>query len=294
MKIKYFSTLILLMINQIAIGQIDTIFVNKNNNVNIVFESPIQRAYTGNNYYSLIFEQNVDKILVLKAVEGPDSNLFVLTEDNFMYNFIIAYKENLREFYKLIDITKAINYTGPVEQENKETSDTDNAIKKDTVYNLQSVHNVKNLYENDKQAAMKKVCVSLTTQDHFYARSIVLANNISLQLMNIVNNKNELYFYFEIANKIGMDYDIDMFDYTLNTQSVKKRSNSQAQTITPIYTYWLPQKVKGNSKQRFVVVFEKFTVSHKKVFIMNIKEVNGERDIYIEIPSKQINNPNIY
>jgi len=283
--------------------------VNSNNNVHLIFDSPIEKASVGNPSYSLIYNpEKQDKIIIVKGLKADQTNLFVICADGLMYNFLLQYSEVINEYYRMVSKHQAINYRTepikPVEKLNiadKPTKKKRN--RKDTVeapieeidssYSLGSRVKAKNLYEYDKKEYMRKIASSMVTKGNYFARTISEKNNMSLQLMNIVFNKNEMYFYFEVKNSSRMEFDVEYINYVISTKKGIKRSNTQGTPKEPIYTYQLPKKIKGKGNNRFVVVFEKFTVQKKKVFELAIIEKNGERDIKVLVAPKQINNPNL-
>ena len=283
---------------------------NLNNTVFFHFDSQITSSYIGNDNYIFMFDKNNNANLgVLKILEEntKPSNLLITTKSGLIYSFILKYEHNLTNFNYFIKPSEAINYnklksvlevvkTPATISETPITEQVNNidslVVENDKDYGLQSISNVKNLYLHNKNLYFEKEIKKNIDDKAFYFKTLVSKNGLIFQLLNIKYNKDELYFYYEIKNKRLVDLDIDYMTFEITSKSNKLRASSQAIEQKPLYIYNSPKVVKGNSKTRFVAVFKKFTISKKKVFLTSIKEKNGERDIYIPITYKQVNDPN--
>lgn len=280
-----------------------TIYANKQNNVFLHFQAPIKSGIVGNDDFVFAFDnENDSSIGIIKCLnqKAINTNLLVTTKDNLIYSYIISFKNDLQKFIFFVEKNEALNFVLTnkliVSEKGKKKSLKNNVDEninqinnssinkqKDTIYSLNSLENVKNLYKYDKELYMNKIAKNLIGKKAFYLKSLVIKNNLLIKLLNIKYDKNELYFAFEIKNKGTMDLNIDYLIYEINSKSIKKRTSAQAIEVKPIYNYKLPKVIKGNSVIRFIAVFEKFTISNKKVFILSIKEENGERDLEIPI-----------
>jgi hypothetical protein len=309
---KNLTTYILLIFYVSLLGQNEkVIYANKQNNVFMHFKSPISTGIVGNDDFVFIFDsENDSQIGILKILneKADATNLLVTTKGGMIYSYILEFKHDIFNYNHFIDTSEALNYIEKKEniiiskksdsKENyidvleKGKKNENNLKKTDTIYNLQTIDNVANLYLHKKKKYFEKYCNGIVQEKPFYFKSLVSKNGLVFRLLNIKYNKNELYFIYEVKNNYLMDLDIDYMSFEITSKSLKKRSSAQAIAQEPIYSYKSPVTIKGNTTIRFIEVFEKFTISKKKVFLTTIKEKNGERDIYITSFSKQVNNPN--
>ena len=273
------------------------IYANKDTNVFLHFEDSIVNSYVGNENY--LFLHNVgDGLGVLKILDDVvnTTNILITTKNGLMYSFILKYKNEINQFNVFVKETEAINYKRKKKSLDNEKNSlnikSDSISSIDSTYNISDVKNVKNIYKYKKEVYFNKTCKKYIDIKPFYFKNLVSKNQLIIKLNNIHYNKNELYFIYEIKNKSSLDLNIDMITYEISSKSKKLRASAQAIIKTPIYTFQSPKVIKGNSTVKYIAVFDMFTIGRKKVFLISIKENNGERDINLSIAPKQINNPN--
>src|SRR5690606_22127529 len=103
MKSIYISLYFLLMA-QYGISQKDTLYVNDNHNLVMVFPDPIIKAVTGHPNFGLGFDPNTDMRLgLLQGHPGPDSNLLVLTSGGRAFYYYLEYREQLAESHMFVE-----------------------------------------------------------------------------------------------------------------------------------------------------------------------------------------------
>lgn len=290
------------------------LYVNSNNNVNLFFQSPIIRATVGANNFTFGFDTKVKgKIGILKGAPGPDSNLLIITEDNNIYSFEVKYKKVLDKYdYFIINDNAIGNLDGDqkssqyipntIESDDENTSKT--IVENDFYENKDQVEisdsgTSKNdsvsdnlLYEKDKERYMEKFSSNLVSVQPKIKRYVTEKSNVILKLNNLLYNKNELYFYVSIINNSPVDYDVNYIKFFLTAKKNKKKASSQKIEYEPIYRYHVPKRVIGLTENKFVFVFNKFSINQEKTLVMVLNELKGERNLELPITNDIINNPN--
>lgn len=312
---KEFIILFTLVLSQNMCSQIKTLYTNENHKIIVEFESPIERAIVGNRNFFFAFDsQSKDKMGTLTGIKGKKTNLFIITSDGLNYSFVLEYKSNISNtnFYEPISSKSALNYSALqnrllYEKEYQLKTDSlqkieeykiENLLKNDTIYSLQSLKNASNLYTYDKNKYINKYSKYIINKKAFYQKFSAGSHNINLSLLNIIYEKNEYYFILEINNKSGVDFNINYLNFYKTSLSRKTRNSSQRIELPedenaefPI-KYNVPKTVKAHTKNRFIYVFEKITLSNKNKIVVRLNELKGERTIELNIKYQDINNPN--
>ena len=103
-------------------------------------------------------------------------------------------------------------------------------------------------------------------------------------------DREELYFLFNVENKEPIDLDINFLKSFIGT-NYKQSSSNQKSEFEPIYRYAQPSRVEGNTSTTFFMVFEKFTLDKNKHLVIELDELNGNRNISLDIEHLLINRP---
>ncbi len=164
--------------------------------------------------------------------------------------------------------------------------------KKNKNESLNNEGNDDELYKWHKDEYMRKTCVYKGKPYYKGNMTKVVNKKNSLFLSNIVYDRNELYFFFEMENKSGLDYEINFVNFAVDLRKKSKKSSAQQILKKPIYEYKVPKKIARDGKERMAYVFDKFSISSSKIFCIEVNEKNGERNLFLTIDSETINNPN--
>ena len=92
------------------------------------------------------------------------------------------------------------------------------------------------------------------------------------------------------ANHSNIDYDVDLFKFYIRDKARIKRTASQEVEVKPIYVYGNDKKIKGKSTTDLVYVLQKFTIPESKYLNIEMFELNGGRNIDLNIKNKTIVN----
>lgn len=268
----------------------DTIYVNMENNVYLFFSSPIKQGISGSESVIFVYnKENKEKIGILKGKPGSNTNLLIITDDGYIYSYLIMYKKNLAKFNYFINKNNSIN---SVNRENSKTENKEfynNDAITENSYDTVSIYGKKKLESKNK---LKTNCKSVINDGVFFKRFVNINSNVQLYLNNLEYKNNYYYFYVEIKNLTNVDYDINFFEFYLSTKKKKLRSAAQKIIYKPDYIYNNAKRIKGKGNQKYVFVIKKFTISDNKVLIFDVNELKGERNLSLEINSEIINNPN--
>jgi hypothetical protein len=95
-----------------------------------------------------------------------------------------------------------------------------------------------------------------------------------------------------LKNNSTLDYDINYLNWYLNSQNKKRNTTSQSIIYKYKYSYNFPKKIEAGQSKEVVFIFDKFSINEKKILVVELTEINGEREVYLEIPNAYILNPN--
>jgi hypothetical protein len=114
---------------------------------------------------------------------------------------------------------------------------------------------------------------------------------INLKLENIVFDREELYFVIEIKNASPIDYELNFLNLSVETRKNGKKKSIQKLVLEPVFKYNLPGIIPVGKIARFVYVLPKFSIAADKVVMIDLKELNGERDLKLKVRKRVVNNP---
>jgi conjugative transposon TraN protein len=115
-----------------------------------------------------------------------------------------------------------------------------------------------------------------------------VANGTSIAIKGLYVQDDVLYFQFALQNYSALNYNIKLFRFFIKDKKKSKRTASQEIEINPIYILGNTDVIRSNSEQVVVVAVPKFTIPDKKVFIVQMQEQNGGRNLQLEIRNKEI------
>jgi len=232
---------------------IDTVYANKHQIVSLNFESPIEKGITGAEHFVFTYNrEESEKLGLLQAQKGVESNLLVMTKDGGIYSFVISYRDSLAVFNHFIDPTKSLR---------RKPINTD--VKSKT---------------QPKTNSYNKLCKQLlgrTNQFH----QIYTKGGIRLKMTESIYHNKEVYIVYELKNSSAIDYEIDQMELYKVIGTNKRRASYQEISIAPLHSFQMPKIVSQGNTIRFVVVYPKFTLGNHNSLKMSLKEKNGSRNI---------------
>lgn len=146
------------------------------------------------------------------------------------------------------------------------------------------------LYETDKEEYFRRKCYYNQFKKGSIVKYFARKDNVFLWLKEVYYNHNELYFLFRLENKETIDYDIRLIRTSIGT-NYKKSSSNQKTPFPPDFKYKVPKRVKGNTSNYFFLVYDKFTLDKNKDLVVQLDEINGNRNITLKIDRTKVNRP---
>lgn len=116
----------------------------------------------------------------------------------------------------------------------------------------------------------------------------VIKNKFEMSMANLYVHKDFMFFAFDIKNFSNIDYDIDFIKCFQRDMKKSKNTIQQELEITPVYQRDFTRKISGNTTNRFILVFNKFTIPDDKIFEIEMFEKGGGRHMTLTILNEYI------
>jgi len=146
------------------------------------------------------------------------------------------------------------------------------------------------LYASDRKEYIRRKCYYNQFNKELMTREYTRNGNVLLWLQGIYYDHNETYFHFRIENKETIDFDINFLRTSIVTD-YGKSSSVQKTEIEPLFKYKVPKRILGATENHFFVVFDKFTLDKHKDLRFQIDELNGNRNITLDVQHTFVNRP---
>lgn len=263
------------MLHAQNIEKLDTIYVNDTKIVSLFFPKPIRQGIVGkSNFVFSYHKEELHYFGLLQGTPGAESNLLAITSDGQVYSYILKYADRLSKLNYFITENEGIGNEEP----------HSNILKVDEKISLANDTLVSDQFMVHRQTCSELLVIS--------KRKIVRSkrkNQIKLSVKNSTYKNNALYFSMEIKNNSAIDYDVNFLRFFISNSIGFKKKSTQTISKEPIFTYLLPNKIKGGTKSQFMVVFSKFTIDNHKKMMIELNELNGERNIKLKITGRSMN-----
>ena len=250
---------------------LDTIYANDQKNVALFFPEPIRQGITGSDNF--VFTYNRDKeqnFGLLQAKPGKESNLLVINRNGAIYSYIIRYKEQLSKLNYFVPSTSSIGNEKSVSVVPTVSNEEKNIDKSD--YYLRACKYLVNRKLN-----------SINLRERY--------QGIVLSIEHIVFDAEELYFVIQIRNTSTLDYDLNFLDLSVQTRQKGKKKSLQRSYQKPLFIHNRPTRIAENQTVRMVYVMPKFSLSNDRRAVLELNEINGERNLKLKVSHRYINNP---
>lgn len=252
-----------------AVYSQDTLRVNIFKTQPYVFEDKIITVSKGTDGEQLNHSIENDNVLILKSKIGINdfvpTTLYVKTEKGYHYNFLVEYAQKIAIGLKQIPLDRAAI---------KPVKTMSNSIEKHAV-------NTGNLGKTLKDKRRLK---------RHYARF----DSVYLRFINHYYADQEVYYKIEVDNKSSFDYLIEYFKFFVATTTNKQKESNSRTLLKPGVDYEIMHAQEGIGPQNtgtFVFKFKKFSLNKEQRFLIQLKEKNGGRDLFLTINSRLINQP---
>ena len=139
---------------------------------------------------------------------------------------------------------------------------------------------------HQEDAFYKKCQLVLKTKRDINTIGEILGS-VSIELENILADKDLLFFKITINNNSEIRYDIDVIDFVISNK--KKKRINQDESLQPIYSLHPGLvSVPAYCSLQQVLVFKKFTFTHKQRLRIEVRELQGGRSLNFILTTKQL------
>jgi conjugative transposon TraN protein len=245
---------------QPAVIPSDHLEVTFNKTTVLIFPANIKKVDIGNPDVTArtVKIDEVEKILRVKAAKenAATSSLHVFTDDGRVYSFTVSYSANPP--YETRDLSKE---------------------KPDAIPYILSATGTMNA------ATVRDFAEFISNLRPTVARPRTSNNLVQMYMRGIYYHNGVVFFHFKISNLSDLPYNIDFTRFYIKDQKTSKRTSIMEKEIQPLYIYYAKgTRVEGWDKESVVVAFDQFTISQKKLFMMELFEKNGDR--HLQCPVK--------
>lgn len=226
---------------------------------NIVFPYAIISVDRGSKDVLAHKAKGVENVLQIKAAKRDfvQTNLSVMTADGRLNSFLVDYSAQ----------PSLLNICLMKEEDKKRT----------TILS-------QGLYQNEIEAYSNNAIQS--TKKFRYGTNKKFGIWFSLDGLFIKDDV--MYMRFTIKNDTYINYDIDQFRCYIRDVRKAKRTAAQEIEMRPLLLYNKVDKVKAKQRHTFIFAVSKFTIPDRKIFIVQLMEKNGGRDLELHLKNKKI------
>lgn len=271
-----------------------TLKVNENKLVSVVFDSNIIQGAVGNDDYNFNFNpEGTESVALLQATKkgAKPSNLVVKTSNGILYNINIEYSLDSQNIVR-IEQSQGIKLTNSTAQSPttaQNIADDKSNIKRSI---RENDYTIGNTVIND--AVNKQQDCGLCDKIFAIGKNVKRINstnyNIKLDLENVAYSEGKVYVSINIINNSNIDYNINYIKSYVK-QSKEKASSNQYLEKNPIQIFNSNREIPAASNRKFIFVYDQFTIDKNKSFVFELNEANGERNQTLYINNFIINNP---
>lgn len=277
-----------------AFATAQTLKVNENKLVSVVFDSNIIQGAVGNDDYNFNFNpEGTESVALLQATKkgAKPSNLVVKTSNGILYNINIEYSLDSQNIVR-IEQSQGIKLTNSIAE--SPTTVHNGADDKSNIKRSirENDYTIGNTVIND--AVNKQQDCGLCDKIFAIGKNVKRINstnyNIKLDLENVAYSEGKVYVSINIINNSNIDYNINYIKSYVK-QSKEKASSNQYLEKNPIQIFNSNREIPAASNRKFIFVYDQFTIDKNKSFVFELNEANGERNQTLYINNFIINNP---
>lgn len=245
----------------------ETLYANENYILTLFFPSPIRQAITGAEHFTFSYNQgNGQHFGLLQANSGDASNLLVITQDGRVYSYLLAYRKEVQESFRFVDISKSIG------------RETETAVINIPVDKLPVQKTVEPPKAVPNQELWKKGAEYILDRKTKILRSR-RNDGLVLRLKELFYHQDEVYLEMEVVNRSEIDLELEVLEvYRINGKK-GRRSSHQKVPMVPKMTHVKPEIVRTGQRQNFVYVLPKFTLGSSERLLLELQEAKGNRMI---------------
>ncbi|NDV17660.1 DUF4138 domain-containing protein [Muricauda sp. TY007] len=237
---------------------LDTIYTNETTNVALFFPSPVQQAVTGHDGFVFSYDrEEAGYVGLLQGVEGPNSNLLVITSDGGVYAYILSYAKELLQLNHFVQMEHRIG----IERPNAAKVPINSPSHRISGYNEKIIGKL--LSQNSKSLARKR------------------KKGMVLRVEDIHYIENDVYLVGAIKNRSGINFEVGYLDVLRINGSKKRRASYQEIQVEVKQTVGLSHTIATGETIRFVLVMPKFVLGDQEQLKLILRELQGNRTLEI-------------
>lgn len=213
-------------------------------------------------------DENVPKLLKIRIT--PEfkikTNMLVVTEDNSVYSFNLAYADTLNTYVYIIKKEKATNFTRQV------SSSPDTKKQVDSLNNSEILNKI------------------LCNQNNLTRTEVAKKGKMTMFIKNIFVYNDNLYFQIEIMNKSNLKYIIDFYNLYMKSKLKKALKSTTAQDIQIPFAFLHEEirEIKAGKIETIIILVKKFTLENDKIACLEIYEKDGGRHLKINLTNTEL------
>jgi conjugative transposon TraN protein len=233
---------------------------------NLVFPYDIKSVDRGSRNLLVQKARGSENILQIKAAtQGfQETNLSVITADKKLYSFLIRYDSLSQELnYRFAESVMDSMYT----------ANTNYAVIERPELNDAEIQQCAAIAANIKPA-IKRLKNS--------------SYGIKMQLDGVFIKKDMLFFSLRLKNSTPINYDVESLHFLIKDMTKGRRTAVQELLKSPVYIHGNAKFMEGHTEQRIVVAIPKFTIPDRKVFVIQLREVDGGRHVGFHVTNKRL------
>jgi len=272
---------VVLLLSYQSFAQNTIIQTMENQTPHLVFPSDIIYTDIGDNANYIIDYTN--NILRVKGVKTQkQTNLTVLTKDQYFYSFFVMHFDNPQLNY-FITTRMAVKVLGNTN--NKSPPTLPIANKGTTAKSVNRKVNLpvrKNSISTKVDDTLFEKAISLLSKPHLYDYIGAKHGDIQLKVTSVYHSLHNCFMVYEIRNRGAIPYDISYVEFGIKERKRPKKSALHEKKLAPLFTVKeditrvLPYQV-----NEYVAVFGKVTIPNDRLFYMEV--VEDGRNITLDI-----------
>ena len=249
----------------------------KDKTTSILFPATIIHVDLGvdSPFIGVQLDPNVPNLLKIRI--SPDfsipTNMLVVTKDENVYSFNIAYSDTLSQYVHIIKKEYAVNAIKHGKTETKTNiADTQEQVSKDSL---------------NPSEILKKI---LQHPIGLLRKEIAKKGKMVLSMKNLFVHNDDLYFQLEINNRSNIKYTIDFYNFFMKSKMKKalKGTTSQDIQIAHDFLYKEVKEVAAGQIETVIIHVKKFTLEDDKIACLEIYEKGGGRHLKINITNNEL------
>ena len=269
--------------------------VSQHKSVHILFPANVKYCDAAVGEVKFQVTNNIVK-LISSTSTLPETNLTVITEDNFLFTFLVLYSKNPRRLNIMANVEKGrlIKTERTVQESNMVAAKPQISAQKNAQSRVIQVPAAPAEAQTLQATAspidsvFHLMCLKMINQQKTYHYSD-MDKNVALEIPNVFEKDNYLFFVMNATNKAEKDFLIDFVNFQQAKRKGIWRRLYREELKKPVYVFNKKTAFNKNKTHYMVFVFEKFKIDKGKKLWVEIGENNGDGFLSLAVHPKAIN-----